>query len=184
MTSTPEDYRSKSAAEVIDALASLRFEPPLAELCQELRSVPEVLRFPILISDFDMEVQMNGILGFLENSAGRYLTDTIEALDAISARETAATLRTIQRLMVDHGMTFERLRAGSATLRPYDITTFSDRHGTELSHAADLIDGEAGKLYIYHADGEPVFDLLEAYLERRRDEVVAALDAIFRRAPQ
>ncbi|WP_418936961.1 DMP19 family protein [Paenibacillus anseongense] len=39
----------------------------------------------LLILDFDIELQMNGIIGFLENSSGAYLEETMEALFRIRA---------------------------------------------------------------------------------------------------
>jgi hypothetical protein len=166
-----------SVAELLESLAEQRYRPPLAELCEDLRSIPEVLRIPILIIDFDIEIQMNGILGFLENLTGRYLADTIDALDTVAARDTAKTLRAVNGIMIEHGVTFQRLRNDFAKCQEFDITSFSELHGEELSQMADLIDQEARKLYIYDAAGEAVFELLSAYLEGRRDEFAASLDA-------
>jgi hypothetical protein len=149
----------------------------LSELCEDLRSIPEVLLIPILIIDLDIEVQMNGILGFLENLTGRYLTDTIDALHTIAAHDTAKTLRVIHGIMIEHGVTFERLRDDFANCQEFEITSFGELHGEELSQMADLIDQEARKLYIYDPPGEAVFELLSAYLEGRRDEFAASLEA-------
>lgn len=40
---------------------------------------------------------MSGILGFLENSTGQWLSETIEAFDLISANETAASFAAFTR---------------------------------------------------------------------------------------
>jgi hypothetical protein len=170
-----------SADEICNSLAGQIYEPPLSKLCEDLRSVPEVLRIPILLINFDTAVLMNGILGFLENSTGFYLADTIAAMEAIGAHGTAATLRTIQRIMAEHGVTHERLRADFARLQEGQITSFAETHGEELSQMADLVDQESNKLYIYDLtydrEGEDVFGLLSAYIEQRRDELVALLEA-------
>ena len=122
---------------------------------------------------------MDGILGFLENSTVRYLADTIAALERIAAHDTAAILRTIQKIMADHGVAHERLRADHAHMQEWQITTFAECHGAELSQMADLIGREAEKLYVYDRsrdrEGEPVFDLLSGYIEHHRDELVGAL---------
>jgi hypothetical protein len=115
MSEPPADYRSMSIDAILDNLAIHLYEPPLSKLREDLRSVPEVIRIPVLIIDFDTEVCMNSILGFLENSTGFYLIDTIAAMEVIGAHGTAATLRTIQRIMAEHGVTHERLRG---RLRP------------------------------------------------------------------
>ena len=172
-----------SVGEIVQDLSIKVFEPPLSNLLDDLRSVPEVLRIPILLIALDTEVTMNGMLGFLENSTGLYLADTIDALEAISAHKTADTLRTIQQIMSDHGVTVEDLRRNVNSGQLYEITNFRKTHGEELVPMAKQIDGEARKLYIYqyHPENdcpEPVFDLLETYLEGRRVELVAALESV------
>jgi hypothetical protein len=61
------------------------------------------------------------------------------------------------------------------------ITTFAECHGEELSQVADLIGQEAEKHYIYgrmhDREGEEVFVLPSAFIEQRRDELVALLEA-------
>ena len=66
-------------------------------------------------------------------------------------------------------------------MQEWQITTFAESHGEERSQMADLIDQESKKLYIYDSphnrERESVFDLLSAYIEQHRDELVAALEA-------
>ena len=169
-----------SVGEIIEHLAVKVFEPPLSALLDDLRSAPGVLRIPILIIALDTEVTMQGVLGFLENSTGLYLVDTIDALEAISAHETADTLGSIQRIMSEHGVTVERLRREVNNAQLHQITNFLELHGEELVPMAEQIDREARKLYLYANNSdpaEPVFDLLEAYLQSRRDVLVAALES-------
>ena len=85
-------------------------------------------------------------------------------------------MRAIQQIMRDHGVTVERLRKDFDRAQLYQITNFLQLHGEELSPMAEQIECEARKLDI-HAPAEPVFDLLKAYLERRRDELIASLEA-------
>lgn len=177
MSSPSDQYRSRSIAEILESLTVKVYEPPLSNLRDDLRSVPDVLRIPILIIDLDTEVAMNGVLGFLENSTGLYLADTIDALRTISAHKAADTLRTIQRIMSDHGVTVERLRTDLNNAQLYQITNFRELHGEELLPMAEQIEHEARKLNIYDP-AEPVFDLLEAYLRGRREEFVAALEGV------
>ncbi len=181
MSEPPADYRSMSIDAILDNLAIHIYEPPFSKLREDLRSVPEVFRIPVLIIDFDTEVCMNSILGFLENSTGFYLIDTIAAMEVIGAHGTAATLRSIQRIMAEFGVTHERLRGDLARMQEWQITTFAESHGEELSQMADLVSQEAKKLYIYDRmhdrEGEDVFVLLSAYIEQRRDELVALLEA-------
>src|SRR5215510_16286987 len=136
MSDPSVDYRSMSADEILDNLAIQIYTPPFLKLHNDLRSLPEPFRVPVLIIKFDSEVCQNGILGFLENSSGFYLADTIAAMEAIGAHDTAATLRTIQRIMAEHGVTHERLRGNFARLQEWQITTFAETHGEELSQMA------------------------------------------------
>ena len=73
MSSIPIDYRSMSVAEILEGLLVQVYQPPLSNLRDDLRSVPEELRIPLLVIDLDTEVAMQGMLGFLENSTGLYL---------------------------------------------------------------------------------------------------------------
>lgn len=179
MSEPTADFRSMSTDEILDSLAIEVYRPPLSKLRDDLRSVPEVIRIPVLIIDFDTEMCMQGILGFLENLTGFYFADTIAAMEAIGARDTAATLRTIQGIMTEHGVTHELLRGDFARLHEFQITTFAESHGEDLSQMADLIVQESMKLYIYsdNRKGEDVFVLLSAFIEQRRDELVDLLEA-------
>jgi hypothetical protein len=176
MINPSSEYRSMSVAEILDNLAIQIYEPPLSKLREDLRSIPKALRIPILIIDFDTEVHMNGILGFLENSTGLYLADTIDALETIAAHDTAETLRAIHRIMSEHGVTVQRLRSDFADATEFEITSFRELHGEELSQMADLIVRESKKLYVYDRGAERVFDLLSAFLDCRRDEFLASLE--------
>jgi hypothetical protein len=181
MSSPSDEYRSKSIREILESLTVQVYERPLSNLRDDLRSVPEVLRIPILIIDLDTEVAINGMLGFLENSTGLYLADTIDALETISAHKAAGTLRTIQGIMGDHGVTVERLRKDLEGAQLFQVTNFLELHGEERLPMAEEVDNEAKRLDIYDP-AEPVFDLLEAYLQDRRDEFVAALNIASRQA--
>ena len=176
MGSSPNEYRSKSISEILGELAIKIYSPPLSTLRDDLRSIPEELRIPILIIDFDTAVQMNGILGFLENSTGLYLLDTIDVFEAIGASRTANILRTIRRIMSDCGITVEQLREDFANVEEHQITSFSKLHGEKATQMAELIDHEADKLYVYDHSSEAVFDLLEHYLESRRDRFIALVE--------
>ena len=69
-----------------------------------------------LFLDFDTEVSINGMLGFLENSAGLRFPETIEAFDLIGASRTVAVLRDIETTLKRHGVTRpDGLSAGATT---------------------------------------------------------------------
>ena len=90
------ELEALSPSDLIEALSICIYEPPLSAVRSRLREVAEALRVPILILDFDTELNMNGMLGFLENSTGLYFTETIEAFEKVGATETVSILRAIE----------------------------------------------------------------------------------------
>ena len=125
----------------------------------------------------DTEINMNGILGFLENSTGAYLPDTVLAFNSIGATITASTLMRIDALMQAHGFTTAHLRQDLSNQEPFQVTTFRASHGESSSLMASAVDAEARNLYLHQRNGEPVFVLLEAYVERHRSALIEALVA-------
>src|SRR5262245_26902696 len=144
------------SSKLIEALSIRIYEPPLSIARDQLGEVAEALRIPILVLDFDTEVTMNGILGFLENSTGLFLRETIDAFDKIGASGTASILRAIEKTLEKHGVTPAKLRADFDGTDQYQITTFRELHG-DLGTMPSEIEEDAGWLYLYgKADkGEP-----------------------------
>ncbi|MCE5171678.1 hypothetical protein LQV63_20550 [Paenibacillus profundus] len=64
---------------------------------------------------------MNGIVGFLENSSGLYLNDTIETLERIHALQDYEIMSSIRRILVKYGMTTQQLRGNVNSQEPYEI---------------------------------------------------------------
>ena len=177
-TATSPDYGAKTVCEIVELLAVQIYQPPLAGLRGNLRELPEVLRVPVLLIDLDTELMMNGILGFLENNTGLYLSETIEALTLISAHETSETLQAVTRIMAKHGVSPADLRAEVNHAQLYAVTSFTELHGEAANRMASEVTEKATEFYLYNAaNGEHIFDLLYAYLEPRRDELLAALRA-------
>src|SRR5262245_211611 len=71
--------------------------PPLSKLGEDLRSVPEVFRFPVLIIDFDTGCA-NNILG-IPREFNRRLPRRHDLARWRPLPGTAAVLRNIQRIM-------------------------------------------------------------------------------------
>jgi hypothetical protein len=84
------ELETLSPAELIEALSIRIFQPPLSSARDRLHDISEALRVPILVLDFDTELSMNGILGFLENSTGGLFPETIDAFEKIGASETVS----------------------------------------------------------------------------------------------
>lgn len=144
-------------------LACEAFESPLWELRERLEEIPEPLRVFLLIIDFDVEVANGGMMGFLQNSTGRYLAETVEALRRIRAPETAAALVRVQEILDKHGVTHARLR-DDIERSAKTIVTFSELHGETLKQMAKEIEREADGITCDDTAAEPISILLGKYV--------------------
>ncbi len=179
------DFDSLSSAKLIEALSIQIYQPPLCSARERLREIAEPLRVPILILDFDTEVTMQGILGFLENSTGLFFAETIEAFEKIGALKTVSVLRAIGDTLKKHGVTTDQLRADFFGTEQYQITSFSKLHG-DLGTLPDEIEDNARRLYLHGQPdtAEAVWQLLEAFVENHRVECfdeIARVDAEYKR---
>jgi len=162
--------------ELIETLSIRIYEPPLADARERILAVPSAFRVIVLVLDFDTEVSMDGMLGFLENSTGLYLAETIEAFDRIGARETMEVLRKIEAILERHGVSPAQLRADFEGTTLYQITTFNDLH-KGLGSLPKEVNREAERLYVYAEPGfgEDVWGLLDAFVEANRETVLAEI---------
>lgn len=132
------------------------------------------LHVALLFSDFDTELCMNGMLGFLENSSGAFLDQTIDALKVIGARQNAVVLGLIREAMHRHGVSSQVLRSNIEGSSEFQIASFSQLHPGRDAFAAEVIQ-LASALYLYDEEQESPYALLEAYLESRADEWLVQL---------
>jgi hypothetical protein len=130
-------------------------------------ALPTVLRDIILIIDLDTEVSMEGILGFLENSTGLFLDDTILTLERIKANEDCLVMSNIRDILKKYNVSTYDLRDNVNRGNLYDITSFSKTHGSQYDEMADTISVEAEKLYLYRESGN-IFDYLIEYVEENK----------------
>jgi hypothetical protein len=113
---------------------------------------PAAVRTVVLVLDYETEVQMEGLLGFLENSTSRFLPETIDALQAIGAARTAEALREIR----------DELTRGDF---------WSETHPEVEPHNQKTIERFESKLDLYERTDEQPRELLEAYVAPRLDEI-------------
>ncbi|WP_417393747.1 DMP19 family protein [Gimesia chilikensis] len=83
---TPEDLLGELSIRI--------YEPPLSDMREDGRicNAADPVAVLMLILDCDTEVAMNGIDNFIGNSSGRYMRETITALQTIGAQSQAALL--------------------------------------------------------------------------------------------
>lgn len=136
--------------------------------------LPTVIRDIIFIIDFDTELNMNGILGFLENSTGLFLDDTIETLERINAVEDYEILKRIKGIMIKHQISTQQLRDGVNSGSQYEITSFSHTHGHRCGSIAKEIGNEAEQLYLYQ-NKRNIFDYLLDYVDLNKAALIGYL---------
>jgi hypothetical protein len=155
-------------------------EPPFRRLRDRIGTLPEPLRVLMLVGDFDTEVQMNGIAGFLENSSGAHLSPTIEAFEAIKATATAKLLRLIEMTMLKHGITHSMLRASLNGATEFHIVSSADIHSKKVLAMLEEVETLASGLYLYRPEQpEVIFELLNHFIDSRRTALLEALESVY-----
>lgn len=137
-------------------------------------ALPTVLRDIILIIDLDTEVTMEGILGFLENSTGLYLDDTISTLERIKAYEDRQVMSNIRDILKKYNVSTHDLRDDVNRGSLYEISSFSQTHGSQYDQMAEEIGLEADKLYLNRESGN-IFDYLIDYVAENKGLLYDAL---------
>lgn len=127
--------------QLLDELARKIYQPPLSGFreSEEIRDVENPISVVILIIDFDTEWQMNGIFNFLGNSTGRYLKETIKALDKINAVKCLNTLNEIAVIAQEAKMTHEAIQEDRSSLTEYQILSWNEAHGNKWEEAENKI---------------------------------------------
>jgi hypothetical protein len=169
-----------SADSLIQELAAQIYRAPLASVRDEspYPNLNNPLHLVVLLIDCDTEIEMNGMLGFLENMTGRFLRQTSEALRLIGAPQCAAIFNAIHALMAKYGVSWERLRADFKGSTEFQITSFRETHGESL----DSFAGEVGKLaqgfslFDTQCSPEDAYAALCGYLETRLAELRQEID--------
>jgi hypothetical protein len=117
---------------------------------------------------------MQGILGFLENSTGLYLNDTIETLQRIHAEEDYIIMKKVRDLLKTNGVSTVDLRANVNSQEVFSISSFSNVHGTTYDALADKVCEVADRLYLNSEDRNIFVNLIE-YVDKRKSEIIAEL---------
>ncbi|MDA8430472.1 MAG: DUF4375 domain-containing protein [Geobacteraceae bacterium] len=125
----------------IENLAVQIYEEPLVHVREEANfpNICNPLHVFILLIDCDLEIDMNGVLGYLENPSGRHLKKTIKALEEIGAPKCSALFDSIQECMDRHDVSWNRLRSDSENLTEFEITSFRKLHGDSLDSFANEV---------------------------------------------
>lgn len=137
--------------------------------------LPIVIRDIVLVINLDTELNMQGILGFLENSTGLFLNDTIETLQRIQAKEDYEILKSIKSILEQNNVSTQDLRNNVNNQIKYSIATFSETHSSKYNDMVSEISEVADKLYLYNGDRN-LFDYLIKYVDTNKDNLVEGLN--------
>ncbi|MBB3113964.1 hypothetical protein FHS18_006080 [Paenibacillus phyllosphaerae] len=164
-----DDLSTLSSEAIVEHIAMNMHKNELVKLRdrETFVQLPVVLQDILLLLDFDIELQMNGIVGFLENSTGFYLEETIQALNRIRATKDFEIMTGIKRLLDSKGVTPMHLKENVNQLSLYQVTNVAVTHGDDLSEVLVEIDAYAENLYLYR-DSDNIFDLLFIYLQENK----------------
>ena len=169
-----------TADSLVQELALQIYEPPLSGVRTETDypNLKNPLHLIVLLIDCNTEIEINGILGFLENMTGRYLPEINEALQLIGAAKCAAIISSIQTCMAKYGVSWEGLRGDFDDTAEFQITSFSKMHGDQLSPFTTEIDELTHQFSLFdtHYSPEDAYRALCSYLDGRLDELRQEID--------
>jgi len=129
------------ASQLVNHSSVRIYEPPLSDyrddgrICDTTRPLSVVM----LLIDYETECSMNGIIGFLGNSTGRRLTETITAVRKIGCIDHAKVLEEIREAASAAGMTHDAIQDDRSDLQEFTVSSFADLHGDKWEDACDTI---------------------------------------------
>ncbi|MBP3952889.1 DMP19 family protein [Halalkalibacter suaedae] len=168
----------KSGEEIINEIALNLYNDENNHLTQKdvFYKLPVVIRDIILVINLDTELNMQGILGFLENSTGLFLGDTIDTLQRIQAKEDYEILKAINSILEQNNVSTQDLRNNVDNQMEYSITSFSETHSSKYDAMVLEISEVADKLYLYDGDRN-LFDYLIQYVDINKNDLVGELNS-------
>lgn len=160
--------------DLLSDLSVAVYEPPLS-LLRDTGAISDLSR-PIcvlmLIIDFDTEVAMNGLLGFLGNSTGLYATEIVSALQIIGCSSDAGQLERILETAGRAGMSSEAIQSDRAGSHEYRVTTAKELHGDKW----ESVTRELEELAI-EVQFDRIMEQAEAYAGAHFEDLAAVLRA-------
>lgn len=167
---------NSSGEEIVNEIAMQLYKEQNHGLTEKdtFYKLPLVIRDVILLINLDTELNMQGILGFLENSTGLFLDDTIETLEGIRAEEDCQILKTIRSILESSKVTVSDLRANVNRQEEFSISSFFETHGPQYGEMADRICEIADELYV-HSEDRNVFDSLIKYVDHHKTSLIEEL---------
>lgn len=166
-----------SGEEIVGSVAMDMYRTEFATVRAGGPELPQLLRDMMLIIDLDTELTMEGISGYLENTAGLQLAETIAAMQRIGHEEDAAILDQIRGMLSAAGVTPEQLRANVNEMQEHDVASFQQTHGQVIGDLMQQVQEEAEKLSLL-VDNEGAFERLFDYAEANKAQLKQELEQI------
>lgn len=140
-----------------------------------LHQLPQLVQDIILVIELDTELSINGIWGFLHNSAGLLLEDMLDTLYRIGALEDYAILNAISGVLSRHELSPQQLRDRTQASSLYEVSRLKTADEVHMKPRIETIAGEiqelAQNLYVYDSERN-IFDDLIAYVEIHKGALV------------
>ncbi|MCZ7678420.1 MAG: DMP19 family protein [Sandaracinaceae bacterium] len=138
-----------------------------------MADLSRLLSIVMLVVDFQVEVEMVGMVDFLGNSTGRYARETAEALERIGCTSEAEILREILRIAEGVGMTHAAIQAERSKLPVWTVTSFAATHGPAWEEPARAIEALGHQI-----DCGQVLSQLERWAADHEDDLRSDLERI------
>ncbi len=160
------------ASQLLDELSVLIYSPPLSDfrLDGRISDTTNPLAVVMLLIDYETEYSMSGITGFLGNSAGSRLPETIRAIRAIGSDEHADILESIQSTAISAGMTYDAMQADCVGLESFAVTSFEKLHGDKWGEACCSIHTLHDKV-----DWDSFWSAMLGFVEKNVDSIKSQL---------
>ncbi len=174
-----KELMGASADEILNHVGSAMYSKETIQLKDEevLFKLPALLRDIVLLIDFDSELNINGILGFLENSSGKYLNETIEVLERIGAVHDANALIDTKRILESNHLSTGQLNRDLQDLELYEISHFKQTHAIEDDEFIEEILDAAERL-TFNSLEENLFDHLLACIEANKRSFIEEVQTV------
>jgi len=159
------------------------FTEPLSKVTDEsdYPNLANPLHLVILLVWCDAETMSGGILGFIENETGKHLKETVEMLTMIGATITAGKFRLVLQSMERSNVTWEAIAGDCEESEEYTISSFEDRHSSDIADRIDRVLDEVGpvfrgfQMFDPHFFEEDVYQCLMSYLNDKCDVLQAEI---------
>ncbi|OME84946.1 MULTISPECIES: DMP19 family protein [Paenibacillus] len=158
--------KNGSAEDIVGEVCTNLYKEEGSKVKEDFNSLPIWLQDIILLIEFDTELAMSGIVGFLENSTGLMLDETIDTLKRINAIDDYRVMNKIKEILKKNGIEIKVLRENINRRSEYEVLKSQEVH--ELNF--EEIINEETNLYLYQ--DRNIFEYLFEYIDLNRTELL------------